>query len=82
MSRPVLALTPVPLSGGTGAGATTGTTRQPSHRYHTLCENTDGKQEKGEAGRFAGPCWSGALWFPLSFSIPPLPRHDADGGRQ
>jgi hypothetical protein len=82
MSSPALALTPVPLSGGTGAGATTGTTRQPGHRYHTLCENTDGKQENGEPGRFAGLCWPGAPCFPLSFSIQPLARHGAGGGRQ
>jgi hypothetical protein len=81
MSSPALALTPVPLSGGTGAGATTGTTRQPGHRSHTLCENTDGKQENREPGRFAGPCWPGAPCFPLS-SIPPLARHDTDGDRQ
>jgi hypothetical protein len=82
MSRPALALTPVPLSGGTGAGATTGTTRQPGHRYRALRETTDGNQENGEPGRFAGPYWPGAPWFPLSFSTPPLVRHDADGGRQ
>jgi hypothetical protein len=82
MSCPALALTPVPLSGGTGAGATTGTTHQPGHRYRALRETTDGKQENGEPGRFAGSCCPGAPWFPLSFSIPPLPRHDAEGGRQ
>ena len=82
MSSPALALTPVPLSGGTGSGATTGTTRQPGHRYRALRENTDGKQENGELGRFANPCWPGAPCFPLSFPIPPLARHDAGGGRQ
>ena len=65
MSSPALALTPVPLSGGTGAGATTGTTRQPSHRYRALCENTDGKQEDLEGGRFMARYGRGASPFPL-----------------
>ena len=65
MSSPALALTPVPLSGGTGAGATTGTTRQPGHRHHTLCENTDGKQEDPERGRFMARHGPGAPPFPL-----------------
>jgi hypothetical protein len=65
MSSPVLALTPVSLSGGTGAGATTGTVRQPGHRHHTLCENTDGKQEGSEGGRFMARYRPGAPLFPL-----------------
>jgi hypothetical protein len=57
MSSPALALTPVPPLSGTGAGATTGTTRRPGHRYHTLCENTDGNGRAGNRGAsraFAG----------------------------
>ena len=73
MSSPALALTPVPLSGGTGAGAITGTGRHTGHRNHTLCENTDGIQESGGSGRFAGLQWPGAPFFSLSFrrSCPP-----------
>lgn len=36
-------------------GASAGTTGEKGHRNHTLCENTDGKQEAGESGLFAGP---------------------------
>jgi hypothetical protein len=67
MSSPALALTPVPTADGTGAGANTGAARPIGHRHHTLCENTDGKQENGEPGRFAGLQWPGAPFFPLSF---------------
>ena len=65
MSSPALALTPVPLGAGTGAGAITGTVRQPGHRHHTLCENTDGKQEGLEGGRFMARHGPGAPPFPL-----------------
>ena len=65
MSGPALALTPVPLSGGTGAGATTGTARQSGHRHHTLCENAVGKQEGLEGGRFMARHGPGAPPFPL-----------------
>jgi hypothetical protein len=52
MSIPALALTPVRVGTGTGAGATTGAVRQSGHRHHKLCENTDGRQECLEGGRF------------------------------
>jgi hypothetical protein len=41
MSSPVLALTPVPTSSGTGAGATARTARHLRHYHHPLGENTD-----------------------------------------
>jgi hypothetical protein len=65
MSIPALALTPVPVGTGTGAGATTGAVRQSGHRHHTLCENTDGKQEGLEGGRFMARYGPGAPPFPL-----------------
>jgi hypothetical protein len=65
MSIPALALTPVPVGTGTGAGAITGAVQQLSHRHHTLCENTDGKQENGEPGRFMARHGPGAPPFPL-----------------
>jgi hypothetical protein len=65
MSIPALALTPVPAGTGTGAGAITGTAQQPGHRHHTLCENTDGKQEDLEGGRFMARHGPGAPPFPL-----------------
>ena len=65
MSIPALALTPVPPGTGTGAGATTGTVQQPGHRHHTLRENTDGKQEGLEAGRFMARHGPGAPASPL-----------------
>ena len=65
MSIPALALTPVPVGTGTGAGATTGTVQQPGHRHHTLRENTDGKQEGLEEGRFMARHGPGAPPFLL-----------------
>ena len=65
MSIPALALTPVPVGTGTGAGAITGAHRQPGHRHRTLCENTDGKQEDPEGGRFMARHGPGAPPFPL-----------------
>jgi hypothetical protein len=65
MSSPALVLTPAPIITGTGAGANTGTAWQPGLRHHTLCENTDGKQEGLEGGRFMARCGPGAPPFPL-----------------
>jgi hypothetical protein len=65
MSSPALALTPVPLSGGTGAGATTGTTLQQGHRHHTLRENTDRQQEGPEGRSFTACHGPEAPLFPL-----------------
>ena len=65
MSSPALALTPVPVGTGTGAGAITGAVRQSGHRHHTLCENTDGKLEGLEGGRFMARYGPGAPPFPL-----------------
>jgi hypothetical protein len=73
MSNPALALTPVPTGDGTGAGANTDAARPIGHRHHAVRENTDGKQESGEPGRFAGIQWPGALFFPLSFPPRRLP---------
>jgi hypothetical protein len=69
LSSPALALVPVLLA-STGAGANAGSARQRSHRHHAVRENTDGKQESGEVGRFAGPLEGpGAPRFPLSFYV-------------
>jgi hypothetical protein len=65
MNRPALALTPVPTGTGTGAGANTALTRQQDHRHHTLCENTDGKQEDPGRGRLTARHGLGAPPFPL-----------------
>ena len=65
MSIAALALTPVPLSGDTGAGAITEAVQHLGHRHHTLCENTDGKQEGLEGGRFMARHGPGAPPFPL-----------------
>jgi hypothetical protein len=50
MSSPALALTPVPVSSGTGAGANIGAADLSDHRHHTLCENTDGNGRAGNRG--------------------------------
>jgi hypothetical protein len=69
MKAPVLALVPVLLA-STGTGANAGSARQMSRRHHAVRENTDGKQESGEVGRFAGPLEGpGAPRFPLSFHV-------------
>jgi hypothetical protein len=65
MSSPALALTPVSISCGTGAGANTGQIRETGHRHHTLCENTDGEQEGLEGRRFTARHEPGAPPFPL-----------------
>jgi hypothetical protein len=65
MSSPELALIPAPIITGTGTGATTRTARQQGLRHHTLCENTDGKQEDPEGGRFMARHGPGAPPFPL-----------------
>jgi hypothetical protein len=66
MKAPALAPVPV-LPTSTGTGANAGPARRISHRHHAPRENTDGKQESGEVGRFAGPLgWPGASRFPLS----------------
>ena len=77
MSSPVLALTPGPLSCGTGAGAITGKGRQTGHRNHTLCENTDGNRRAGTRGASQALHGPGAPCFPLSF--PPSRRLAAFG---
>jgi hypothetical protein len=80
MSSPVLALVPV-LPTSTGAGANAGSARQMSHRHHALRENTAGKQESGEVGRFAGPLEGpGAPRFPFS-SCYPAARHQVPRSR-
>src|SRR5690348_13663383 len=43
-----------------------------SHRHHAPRENTDGKQETGEPGRFAGPARAGGALLPPLLP-PPLP---------
>ena len=43
-----------------------------SHRHHAPRENTDGKQETGEPGRFAVPAQAGGALFP-PFLPSPLP---------
>jgi len=70
MSSPALALTPVPLSDGTGAGTITGAVRQSGHRHHTLCENTDGNRRAGIRGASQALYGPGAPCFPLSFHRP------------
>jgi hypothetical protein len=65
MTSAAMALTPVPARTGTGAGATTGATRQPGHCQHTLCEDTDGRQEGLEGGRFMARHGPGAAPSPL-----------------
>jgi hypothetical protein len=67
MNNPALALAPVRLSAGTGAGANTGTGRHTGHRYHTLCENTDGNRRAGIRGASQALHGPGAPCFPLSF---------------
>ena len=69
MSVPALALVPV-LYASAGTGASTGTARPVSHRNHASRENTDGKKESGEPGRFAAHQRPGAPLFPLSSSAP------------
>jgi hypothetical protein len=77
MSSPALALVPV-LPASTGIGANTGPDLHGGHHHHVAREDTDGKHEKGEPGRFAGQQWPGAPIFPLSFH--PGSRQDAVGG--
>jgi hypothetical protein len=70
MNSLALALTPVPLSGGMGAGAITGTSTSPGHRNHTLCENTDGNRRAGTRRGSQAPHGPWAPCFPLSFHHP------------
>jgi hypothetical protein len=79
MSSPALALTPVPLSGGTGAGAITGTGKHTGHRNHTLCENTDGNRRAGIRGASQALHGPGAPCFPLSFHHPRRPPASGRG---
>ena len=65
MSSPALALTPMPISVGTGAGANTGLASGTSTRYRTLCESMDGKQEGLEGGRFMARHGPGAAPSPF-----------------
>ena len=66
MNTPALALVPV-LPASTGMGANTGPAWSRVRRHHAVGENTDGKQESGEPGRFAGQQRPGAPIYPLSF---------------
>jgi hypothetical protein len=70
MSSPALALTSVPPSGGTGAGATTGTPRQTA-TVITCCVRTRMENRttgnRGASQALNGP---GAPCFPLSFHHP------------
>jgi hypothetical protein len=75
VSVPALALALV-LPASTGTGASTATARPVSHRNHASRENTDGKKESGEPGRFAAFRGPGVSLFPLS-SAPS--RHAAPG---
>jgi hypothetical protein len=68
MSSPALALVPVLLA-RTGIGASTGPAGYSGHRHHPAGENTDGKQEGSEGGRFTARRGPGASPFPL------LPHH-------
>ena len=63
MSSPALALTPVPLSGGTGAGANTG---QPIYQATVITRCVRTRMETGERG-------TGALRRPLLAGSAPLP---------
>ena len=67
MSRPALALTPVPDRTGTGAGATTGTAQPTAtvitHRVKTRMENRR-PGNRGASQALHGP---EAPCFPLSF---------------
>ena len=70
MSSPALALTPVPLSGGTGAGAITAAVRLTA-TVITRCVRT--RMENGRAGiRGASQALHrpGAPYFPHSFHYP------------
>src|SRR5437867_10421496 len=80
MSRPALALTPVPDGTGTGAGANTVLTRQQGHRHHTLCETTDGKREDPGRGRLRARHGLGAPPFPPP-SRPGAARASGQGPR-
>ena len=68
MSVPALALAPV-LIDGSGTGVNAATARPVSHRNHASRENTDGRQESGEPGRFAAHQRPRASLFPLSSSV-------------
>ena len=68
MNTPALTLVPV-LPASTGIGANTGPNLHTGHRHHVVGENTDGEQESGDPGRFAGQQWPGAPVFPLSFHL-------------
>jgi hypothetical protein len=64
MSSPALALTPVPISGGTGVGATTGTA-QPTATVITRCVRT--RMENRRPGK------DGASWPAMGRGAPPSP---------
>ena len=66
MTTPALALVPV-LPASTGIGANTGPDLHGGRRHHASREDTDGRQESGKPGCFAGRQWPGAPIFPLSF---------------
>ena len=78
MITPVLALAPVPMVYGTGAGASTGTAGTQGHRYHLMGESTAGKQEGQERGRLTA---LPGRTRPLSPSYP-APGHHASAGCQ
>jgi hypothetical protein len=68
MNSPALALVSVLLA-STRTGANPGPAGHSGHRHHLLGENTDGKQEGLEGGRFTARHGPGAPPFPL------LPDH-------
>jgi hypothetical protein len=68
MSTPELALVPV-LPASTGIGTNAGSAWSRGHHRHAARETTDGEQESGELGRFAGQQCPGAPIFPFSFHL-------------
>ena len=79
MSPPVLALVPVLLA-STGIGANIGPDLHRGHRHHAAREDTDGRQENGEPGCFAGQQWPGAPIFPRTFHLPASSCQHVAGG--
>jgi len=79
MNTPALAPVPVLLA-SMGIGANTGPDLHGGRRPHAAREDTDGKQESEQPGRFAGQQWPGAPIFPRSFHLPASScQHDAGG---
>jgi hypothetical protein len=82
MSSPALAPTPLPLSGGTGAGATTGTAH-PAATVITRCVRTPMENRRtGNRGASQAAMGRWRVFSSPSLSISPQARHAAGGGRQ